>query len=230
MQYTIQAPNKLVAGKDYSGLFITFEGPEGSGKSTQSEIIHDILEERLNKVAPWTKEPGGPESQLQLNLRSLYFFNKEERSHTADLFYMLTDRALHQKFLVEELTKKNIVISDRYMDSTRAYQGGGGELSLEMIDAFNAFATNGLIPDITILVDVSYETGCLRKKKHIPDHFESKERNYHEKLRAKYIELANAEPNRFILINGELSIETVTKDILEKIENHPAYQDYLKRI
>ncbi len=231
MKYTIETPDRLIAGEDYSGLFITFEGPEGAGKSLQSSIIHKFLTERLEYVAPWTKEPGGPESSLQTSLREIYFPSTETRSDIADLFFMLTDRALHQRFLREHLKEGYVVTSDRYADSTRAYQSGGGGLALDVVDAFNAIATNGLTPDITFLVDVEVETGFKRKGK-IPekaDHFERKERDYHEGVRQGYLNLVEENPDRFILIDGEQSIETVTAEILTNLVKHPAYQAYLER-
>lgn len=229
MKYMIETPNKKNNGIDYSGLFITFEGPEGSGKSTQSKRIYDILNKEFETLAPLTKEPGGPESDLQSKIRQLYFFNEEERSPEADLFLMLTDRALHQRFLLKNLVNGNIVICDRYADSTRAYQGGGGGLDLNMIDAFNAIATKGLEPDITFLVDASYETAMKRKKGDNLDYFEKKERDFHIRVRDMYHKIAIENPNRFIVVNGEPSIEVVSQEILKNVINHSAYQAYLKR-
>ena len=197
------------------GLFITFEGPEGSGKSTQIKRLGALLE-RTNMPFVLTREPGGTKNPL---LRNYLLEQYEDKfAYEAELFLFLADRTQHVKELLEPALNENkIVICDRYTDSTLAYQGGGRGFSIDLLRILNKAATGGLKPDITILFDVPVEIGLKRAEtsKNRKDRMEREPISFHRRVRKAYLSIAKKEKKRFLVLDCRKSEEDVYQAMLE---------------
>lgn len=200
------------------GFFITIEGPDGSGKSTQVEKLSLIAKEK-NWVL--TKNPGG--TALGVKIREILLTDTSVKLYpVAELFMYMADRAQHMSELVKpSLQEDKIVICDRFIDSTVVYQGYARGLDKELINNLNEVATQKIKPNLTFLLDVSPEVGLQRASiKHQGSHdkLESEGIEFQRKVREGFLELAKKETNRFKVINTEeLSIEEVHQKILGEI-------------
>ncbi len=197
-------------------LFITFEGGEGCGKSTQTRILY----RRLTKLAIpvlLTHEPGVTE--LGKKITSLLKWSKNIAiSPLSELLLFNASRSqLVTELLKPELDKGTVVVCDRYTDSTIAYQSYGRGLDIEMVKSINKISTKGLAPDLTILLDVPVEAGLERKHDRKPDRFEKEHVDFHRRVRQGYLTLAKAEPKRWMVINGMQSKEVIAALIWQKI-------------
>lgn len=195
------------------GKFITLEGIEGSGKSTSLDTISKSLE-NLNIEFIVTKEPGG--GPLGKDLRKMLLDKKTSISSEVELLLMMADRKNHIENIVEPSLEKGIwVISDRYLDSSYAYQGGGRQIEVSKIDLL----TNLLklpIPDLTLLFDLSPEIALQRAKNRSElDRFESEPIDFHQRIREAYLTLANDNIERYIVIDASKDIQNV-KDQVQK--------------
>ena len=194
-------------------MFITFEGPEGCGKSTHSKLLKNYLEEKGWTVIQ-SREPGGTE--LGQKIRSLLLEKNGPIDQLAEASLFFADRAQHVSTVVKPaLNDKKAVICDRYIDSTVAYQIGGRGLPEDLIRFMNMETTQGAIPDLTFLLDIPPEVGLERaKSKGAADRFEREGMDFHRRVRAKYLEIAASEPERVKLFSFEnLPIETVQAKI-----------------
>ncbi len=200
-------------------MFITLEGPEGSGKSTQAQLLYRYLCER-NKAVVLTREPGG--TLLGDKLRAIVMFGKDmEISPRAELLLFTAARAqLVDEIVRPALARGDIVICDRYADSTVAYQGYGRGLPIQEINAVNHFATAGLVPDLTFLLDIPPEVGLTRNREGqlATDRFETEEIDFHARIREGYLEIARSEPKRWVIVDATQPIEKVWADIREAVE------------
>jgi dTMP kinase len=187
------------------GLFITFEGPEGCGKSTQSKLLRGYLKRTYACVH--TREPGGTE--LGERVRGVLLHSDGlDISDLAELFLFEAARSqIVREVIRPALEKKYIVICDRFSDATLSYQGYGGKIPLATIRSLDAVATGGLRPDLTILLDIDTATGLSRARAKGTDRMERKERAYHRRVRAGYLKLARAEPRRIKVIKVTGSIQ-----------------------
>ena len=195
------------------GLFITFEGVEGCGKSTQARLL---VEHFVNKgeTVIFTREPGGTPTAEKIR-EILLDISNQALYALPELLLYAASRAQHvQELILPNLQKGNIVICDRYADSTTAYQGAGRELPEEIVMQVIAIATEGLKPDITFIIDLDVETGLSRLKGTI-DRIESETVEFHKRVREGYLNLAQKEPQRIVLINGKGSIKEIHQQILE---------------
>jgi len=188
-------------------LFITFEGGEGSGKSSQAKALYSRLHQ-LAIPALLTHEPGvTPLGEKTAHL--LKWSQDVDISPVAELLLFNASRAqLVTEVIRPELESGKIVICDRYADSTTAYQGYGRELSLPMVAAVNETGMLGLMPDLTVLLDMPVREGLARKHSQ-KDRFEGEPENFHRRVREGYLKLALAEPERWLVIDASQSKEKI---------------------
>jgi dTMP kinase len=197
-------------------LFITFEGGEGCGKSTQSRILYQRLK-KLKKKALLIHEPGV--TALGKKVTSLLKWSKDIKiSPIAELLLFNVSRnQLITEVIKPNLVKGIVVICDRYADSTTAYQGYGRELDLNSVKVANALGTQGLIPDLTILMDIPVEVGFSRNQGKKPDRFEKENLSFHKRVREGYLKLAKAEPKRWLVIDATKNKEEITGIIWQRV-------------
>lgn len=194
------------------GLFITFEGADGCGKTTQIKLLTEYLKEKGYDVV-LTREPGC--KGLGEKIRSLLLDYDGEVSSVCESFLFLADRAQNVDIIVRKnIEQGKIVISDRHTDSSLAYQGYGRQLDVEKIDMLNNIATSGLKPDLTIVFDVDVETSMTRVGK-VKDRMESAGREFFERVRQGYLKIAQNEPKRVKVINSVDSIENIHNQVVD---------------
>lgn len=198
------------------GLFITFEGIDGCGKTTQLEMLDKYLKEK-NYQTVLTLEPGG--SDIGKNLRQILLHHNGYVSDVCELFLYLADRAQHIETVVLENTKKGtIVLCDRHIDSTVAYQGYGRNQDIEKINLLNDIATKNIKPDITFLFDVDIEIAQLRVGKE-KDRLEKESLDFHKRVKDGYLKLAEKFPQRIKIINSNLEIDKVFSQVKKVIDS-----------
>ncbi len=206
------------------GIFITFEGVEGSGKTTQIELLEKALEAKGLQVIK-TQEPGGTKIGAMIRKILLDSRNKEIDPMTELMLYSAS-RAQHIKEVITPAVKEGkIVLCDRFSDATVAYQGYGRGLDLEGIRKLDLLLTGGMKPSITIILDLDPEKGLLRAKKRIEKNRSLKEwrieqegLSFHKRVRQGYLKLAEEEPDRIKVIGADLPVEEVHKRIVEVVE------------
>ena len=199
------------------GLFITFEGGEGCGKSTQLSLLQDYLESKGYEVLA-TREPGG--TPLAEAIRALLLDPANEAlSPVAELLLYEAARAQHAaERIVPALEAGKIVLSDRFYDSTTAYQGTGRGLPRDDLVRLHAIATKGLQPDLTIVIDVPADLGLARATQDGPDRIEREMIDFHERVRAGFIRIAQEEPERVKLVDGTNSVGEVAAAIRGNVD------------
>ena len=196
------------------GLFITFEGIDGCGKTTQIELLKNSLEKQGENVL-LTREPGA--KGLGEKLREILLNYEGDVSSNCESFLFLADRAQHIDTIIKPAIEKGIiVICDRHTDSTVAYQGYGRGLDLKQIHYLNNIATSGIKPDLTFIPDIDVETSLERIGK-ARDRMESAGIEFFNRVRNGYIEISKQEPKRVKLINGKDSIENIHNQIITYI-------------
>ena len=206
-------------------MFITLEGPEGSGKTSHIPHLVEFLREKGHTVFP-TREPGGTSISEQIRDVLHDMKNAEMHPRTETLLYQAARAQIVEQVIKPRLADGEIVLSDRYYDSTVAYQGYGHQQNLDEIRALVKYATGGLIPDLTILLDLDVEVGLGRKKKDNEwNRLDAYTVEFHRRVRAGYLEMVKAEPQRWVVVNSEQAWESVQADlrrvILEKLgESH----------
>jgi len=199
------------------GLFITLEGGEGSGKSTQAQALKALLEDRGFSVTV-TREPAGcplgQRVQELLNDRSL------KLAPWSEFLLFAAARAQHVAEVIRPVLERGeVVICDRFGDSSVAYQGYGRGLSVENVREVNRMATRGLVPDLTVLLNVPVETGLGRKAgEKAPDRIGQEGAAFHERVRQGYLAMAAREPDRFLVRDGTLAPEEITRTIWRRLE------------
>ncbi len=198
-----------------NGLFISFEGIDGCGKTTQIELLKKYLDEKKYETIV-TLEPGGCE--IGKNLREILLFHKGYVSDIAEMFLYLADRAQHiQEIVLKNINEGRIVLCDRCIDSTVAYQGYGRKGNIEQINLLNKIATNGIEPDLTIVFDVDIET-AQKRIGNTKDRMEKEGIEFHKRVREGYLELAKKYPKRIKVINSNQEIEKVFSDLKSIID------------
>jgi len=197
-------------------LFITFEGSEGCGKSTQAKALWRKLY-RLGIPAVLTYEPGGTALGNQLR-RILKKGHQDKISPTAELFLFAACRIqLVTEVIRPNLQQDKVVICDRFADSTTVYQGYGRGLDLGTIRRINDLATQGIKPNLTIWLDIPTQKGLGRKQYSTNDRFESEDIAFHDKIRDGYLKLASEEPGRWLVINATLPRARIGKIIWDRV-------------
>ena len=198
-----------------SGKFITVEGIDGCGKTTQAEFIIDRLVD-AGLSAKLVREPGG--DPISESIRKLLLHAEESMSDRAEALLMIASRAqLTDKMILPQLINGAWVVADRYADSTLAYQGGGRGLSVQSLDSINEFGTYTLKPDLTFFIDISVDVANTRMRVE-RDRIEKEGDGFQQRVREQYLNLHEKEPERVILINGEQSIELVRAEIWSHIK------------
>jgi dTMP kinase len=207
-----------------SGKFITFEGPEGSGKSTQIKLLVDKLGKEGIEIT-CTREPGGTATGEQIRNLLQHDAAGEPLSDRAELLLFTASRAqLMDRIILPTLGKGGWVLCDRFIDSTMAYQGFARGMDIATLDAINDFAIYGRKPDLTILLDLEVDAGFQRLEQRYADsdeshdRFEREAREFHHKVRDGYHQLAAREPERICIINADQSIEEVASNIWNAVK------------
>jgi dTMP kinase len=199
------------------GLFITLEGGDGSGKSTQSALLKAWLEEQGRTVL-FTREPGG--TDLGVELREIILHRRGYIAPRAEALLYAADRAHHIATKVRPaLERGEIVLQDRYLDSSVAYQGAGRVLDGTEIRDLSLWAAEGLLPDLTVLLDLdeTVSRGRLDSARTKYDRLEDEKQDFHARVRTSYLELAAAEPERFLVLQATESIETIAAQIQDRV-------------
>src|SRR3990172_1249253 len=200
-------------------MFITLEGPEGSGKTSHIPYLVEYLREKGHIVFP-TREPGGTSIGEQVREVIHNLKNVEMHPRTETLLYQAARAQIVEEVIKPRLKAGEIVISDRYYDSTIAYQGYGHQQDLEQVRALVKYATGGLIPDLTILLDVDVEEGLRRKKKDNEwNRLDAYTVEFHKRVRAGYLEMVKAEPKRWVVLNAERKWDEVQAKLRKVVEN-----------
>ena len=205
-------------------MFITLEGPEGSGKSTQIRRLAKRLES-LGYPVITTREPGGTPIGDQIRQVLVRMENKELHPRTEILLFLAARAQLVEQLIKPALLNGKIILCDRYGDSTLAYQGYGHGLDLDKLRQMLDFATDHLKPDLTILLDLDVKTGLMRKKAEDEwNRLDAYEVLFHERVRQGYLQLAAEEPERWRVVDASQGIDTVQEDlfqiILDALTNH----------
>lgn len=196
------------------GLFVCFEGGDGSGKTTQVRLLTEVLQQRGREVVV-TRQPGG--TPLGEQIRELVLHG-DHVSPRAEALLFAADKAHHVDQLIKPaLADGKVVITDRYVDSSITYQGTGRGLGREEIMALQHWAVGGLLPDLTIVLDVSPELGRERRG-HAPDRLESEADAFHAAVRRGYLELAASDPERYLVLDAGQSVERVHAAVLDGLD------------
>jgi len=192
------------------GVFITFEGGDGSGKSTQIQSVRDWFESRGREVIV-TREPGGTE--LGTEIRRLVQNGPEDVDARTEALLYAADRAYHVATVIAPALERGaVVLGDRYIDSSLAYQGAARSLGVDEIASLSAWATQGLYPSLTFLLDLPPEVGA-RRRTDAPDRMERESMDFHERVRHQYLRLADAEPERIVVIDAVGTVDQVFSEI-----------------
>lgn len=203
-----------------SGIFITFEGLDGSGKTTQLRLLVSELRSRGFDVIS-TCEPGG--TLLGKRLREILLDDELSPAPLAELLMFAADRAQHVETLIRPaLAKKQIVISDRYADATAAYQGAGRKFAPEIIEQVIRLATDGLKPDLTLFFDLTVEDSLARTSRRTDDgeaqnRLDKETADFHARVRAGYLKIAEKEPARFRILAAKGSINEISARVLAQV-------------
>ena len=200
-----------------ASLFVSVEGIRGSGKSTQAQDLKELLEAKGFTVT-LTREPAG--CPLGRRVRELLSDPSLKLDPRSELFLFEAARAQHVAEVIRPaLERGDIVICDRFSDSSVAYQGYGRGLSLDDVRLANRIATRGLVPDLTVFLNVPVETGLGRKAgEDAPDRIGQEQAPFHERARQGYLAMAAQEPNRFLVRDGTLAPEEITRTIWRRLE------------
>lgn len=200
-----------------TGLFITFEGGDGAGKSTQVNLLADWLDEKGLDVVR-TREPGG--TRLGFALRELLLHGEYVHPRAEALLYA-ADRAQHVAEVVKPALKRGaVVVQDRYIDSSIAYQSAGRPLKEQDIRELSEWSSEGLWPELTVLLDVSPELAEARREiaGKTADRFEREAQQFHANVRQGFLQLAEAEPQRFLVLDAASSVDSLQQAIRERVD------------
>ena len=204
------------------GLFIAFEGGDGAGKSTQLRLLREALQGHGDRVVT-TREPGGTEIGEKLRALVLEHGHGQIDARTEALMYAAARAAHVAQFISPQLTQGTHVVSDRFVDSSLAYQGVGRALGIDQVAAINDFATNSLRPDLTILLDISAADGRSRRIAgsggiEVSDRLESEPDEFHERIRQAFLTLAKAEPDRYLVLDANQPAQELHAQIMDRLQ------------
>ena len=200
-------------------MLITFEGIEGCGKSTQVDLLFDYLTRKGYNVIK-TREPGG--TAFGEALRDVALQKNIDVFPLSELLTIMAIRAQHvEELIMPALQDRTIVLCDRFVDASYAYQGYGRGIDLGIIETLNRLVTKGIRPNLTVLIDCAAGLGLKRKAKdhRSLDRFEKESLSFHRKIRKAYLKLADEDQRRFFVVDGKSKIEDVHRLIKEKVES-----------
>ncbi|KAA9152065.1 dTMP kinase [Microbacterium lushaniae] len=200
-----------------SGLFLTFEGGDGAGKTTQARLLEQWLTERGRAVVR-TREPGG--TDVGVLIRDIVLHHRGDIAPRAEALLYAADRAHHVATVVRPaLARGDVVIQDRYLDSSVAYQGAGRVLDAGEIRDLSMWAAGGLLPDLTVLLDLDPAAARARLDRDAKpfDRLEAERDDFHARVRAGFLGLAAAEPDRFLVIDAALAPESIAAAIRDRV-------------
>ncbi|MFZ2584013.1 MAG: dTMP kinase [Trichococcus flocculiformis] len=210
------------------GIFITIEGPDGSGKTTALQQVVPRLQQEMNRKVVATREPGG--SPIAEKIRSLILdpSHTDMDSRTEALLYAASRRQHLIEKVLPVLESGDVIFCDRFVDSSIAYQGYARGIGEEGIREINQFATEGIEPDVTLYIDVPAEVGIQRIHANLDEReynrLDQEKLAFHEKVRAGYLQLAKANPERIVVVDGTMSREEVAESCYQIIKNrYPSY-------
>ena len=203
-----------ITGAPTKGIFIAFEGGEGTGKSTQSQLLAKWLEQEDETVV-LSREPGG--TDLGKDLRKILLGHETGAiSPRAEALLYAADRAHHVFSVIRPaLDRGDVVLSDRYFDSSIAYQGAGRVLEPAEVARISRWATESLFPTLTILIDQPADVGLARLKSR--DRLESEPNDFHERVRQEFLQLAAQDPERYLVVDGTKTIDEIHEKIIERV-------------
>jgi dTMP kinase len=215
----LQGELGAITGQTTQGIFIAFEGGEGTGKSTQSKLLAQWLEQEGETVL-LSREPGGTE--LGKDLRKILLGHETgDISPRAEALLYAADRAHHVYSVIRPaLDRGEVVISDRYFDSSAAYQGAGRVLNPTEVARISRWATESLYPTLTILIDLPAEIGLGRLQSR--DRLEAESNDFHERVRQEYLQIAMMDPERYFVVDGTQSVEEINTQITARVAELPA--------
>jgi len=197
-----------------SGCFIVFEGGDGAGKSTQVALLREALE-RAGREVTVTRQPGG--TPLGQQIRDLVLHG-DHVAPRAEALLFAADKAHHVETLVRPALQRGaVVISDRYTDSSVAYQGAGRELGAQEVHDLNMWAVEDLVPDLTVVVDISAEEG-RRRRGAVHDRLESEEDAFHEAIRQHFLSMARGNPERYLIVDGTQPPQQAHAEVMTRLE------------
>lgn len=209
------------------GIFITIEGPDGAGKTSVLNEVYPKLEEIAKTSIIRTREPGGVLIAEKIREIILDPKNKEMDERTEALLYVAARRQHLIEVILPALEAGKIILCDRFVDSSLAYQGAGRKIGVSAIAKLNAFAIEGLMPDFTVYLDIDSEIGLQRinnSRSHTVDRLDKEGLEFHQRVRHEYLKLVDEYPERIKKIDAKRSLEKVTQVTLEKIiDRYPAY-------
>ena len=200
-----------------SGLFVTFEGGDGVGKTTQATALEEWLQASGRSVVR-TREPGGTE--VGVLLRDIVLHHRGEVAPRAEALLYAADRAQHIATVVRPaLARGDVVIQDRYLDSSVAYQGAGREIDPGQIRDLSLWAADGLLPDVTVLLDLDHAAARRRLDADDKpfDRLESERSDFHDRVRQAFLDLAAAESERFLVVDASLPAEDIAQTIRSRV-------------
>ncbi len=202
------------------GIFITFEGPEGSGKSTQIKLLADALEEAACPIV-LTREPGGTIIGDAIRSILLDLKNAEMHARTESFLFNAARAQLVEQVIRPALKEKKVVLCDRFADSTLAYQGYGRQQDLAELRMLCATATGGLLPDLTIYLDLDEQEGLNRKAAGDDEEWnrmEAQALDFHRAVRKGFLTLAAEEPERWLVVDASRDVESVRADVWQRVK------------
>ena len=202
-----------------TGLFIAFEGGDGAGKSTQAALLTQALQDAGRTVVR-TREPGGTPVGEKLRSLVLEHGHGQIDARTEALIFAASRAAHVDQVIRPALERGDVVVSDRYIDSSVAYQGAGRDLGTDAVRSINGWATGGLVPDLTVLLDVDPESGRRRRTASdaAEDRLESEPDSFHGSIRQAFLALAEASPGRYLVLDASAPVADLAQKILARIE------------
>ena len=206
--------------------FLTFEGPDGAGKDSVLDVVVPQLRAHLTRELVVTREPGGDAIAEEIRELILDPKNTAMDDRTEALLYAASRRQHLQRVIEPALGRGDVVLCDRFVDSSIAYQGAGRQIGEDAVAEMNQFATAGRTPDLTIYLDVPAQVGLERirsKRKDIQyDRLDQEADAFHERVRAAYLRLAKANPDRIVTVDAQQALDTVRADTLAVLKRHLA--------